>query len=130
MGVVITCFRALLSALLACCIFQNFGSAIHKRAHVVLQKIRIPILSDTNNPDTIIYNDQPVRVDELLLAYDHLQGEVSNLKKDQKMAVRRYKREEELKPYQAELLRLQQYLEQNRIPNLREYPGKARGLPL
>ncbi len=70
-------------------------------------------MSDTNNPDTIIYNDQPVRVDELLLEHDNLQAEVNELKKGQKKAVRRYKQEEELKPYQAELLRMQHYLEEN-----------------
>ncbi len=70
-------------------------------------------MSDTTNSETIIYHDQPVRLDELLNEYDLLQEEVSRLKQDQKKAVRRYKREEELKPYQAELLRLQQYLEAN-----------------
>ncbi len=70
-------------------------------------------MSDTTNSETIIYHDQPVRLDELLNEYDLLQEEVNRLKQDQKKAVRRYKREEELKPYQAELLRLQQYLEAN-----------------
>lgn len=70
-------------------------------------------MSDTTNPETIIYHDQPIRVDELLQEHDHLQEELSSLKKEKKKAVQRYRREEELKPYQAELLKLQQYLEEN-----------------
>jgi len=70
-------------------------------------------MNDTENSETVIYHEQPVRLDELLREHDHLQEEVETLRKDQKKAVRRYKREEELKPYQAELLRLQQYLEAN-----------------
>ena len=70
-------------------------------------------MSNTGPSETVIYHEQPVRIDDLLLEHDHLREEVSRLRKDQKKAVRRYKREEELKPYQAELLRLQRYLEAN-----------------
>jgi polyphosphate kinase 2 len=66
------------------------------------------------NPETIIYHDQPVRVDELLQEFASQKEEIMLLKSDQRKAVKRYKREEELKPYQAELIKLQQYLEQSR----------------
>jgi polyphosphate kinase 2 len=81
-------------------------------------------MSDIKNPETIIYNDQTVRLDELLLEHDSLQDEVSILKKDQKKAVRRYRREEELKPYQAELIKMQQYLEQNSIRMIILFEGR------
>ncbi|MES9856545.1 MAG: polyphosphate kinase 2 [Sedimenticola sp.] len=42
-----------------------------------------------------------------------LKAEVTSLKKNQRKAVRRFRREEELKPYQAELIRMQQYLEKS-----------------
>ena len=67
----------------------------------------------TNNPETIIYNDQPVRLEELLQEFESQKEQITALKNDQHKAVKRYKREEELKPYQAELIKMQQYLEQN-----------------
>ncbi|WP_245831952.1 polyphosphate kinase 2 [Solemya velesiana gill symbiont] len=50
-------------------------------------------------------------VDEMMAAFQALQDQNAQLKKDNCKAVRRYRREEELKPYQAELIRMQQYLE-------------------
>jgi polyphosphate kinase 2 len=46
--------------------------------------------------------------------HEALAKENALLKATQKKAVKRYRREEELKPFQAELLKLQQYLEDNR----------------
>ncbi|MCB1788014.1 MAG: polyphosphate kinase 2, partial [Gammaproteobacteria bacterium] len=40
--------------------------------------------------------------------------EIETLRKRRSKAVRQFKREEELKPYQAELIKLQQHLEQTR----------------
>ncbi|MCB1829368.1 MAG: polyphosphate kinase 2 [Chromatiaceae bacterium] len=48
---------------------------------------------------------------ELLEENRRLQAALENRKNNDKKAVRRFQREEELKPYQAELIRLQQYLE-------------------
>ncbi len=52
-------------------------------------------------------------LEELLDENQQYRREVERLKKRNKKAIRRYRREEELKPYQAELIRLQQYLEGN-----------------
>ena len=52
-----------------------------------------------------------VDVQELLDENRRMQTEVARLRKEEKKAVRRYRREQALKPYQAELIRLQQYLE-------------------
>jgi len=49
--------------------------------------------------------------DELKQRYSELLELSKGLKKNNRKAVRRYRREQILKPYQAELIRLQQYLE-------------------
>jgi polyphosphate kinase 2 len=66
----------------------------------------------SNNPETIEFNGQTIRLEELLQEFERQQDEIADWKKTQKKAVRRYKREEELKPYQAELIKMQQYLEE------------------
>ena len=81
-------------------------------------------MSEIKNPEVITYHDHPVRLEELLLEHDHLQDQVNALKKTEKKAVRRYKREEELKPYQAELLRMQQYLEVNSVRMIILFEGR------
>lgn len=49
--------------------------------------------------------------DELKNSYLELLSNNERLQKDKRKAVRRYRREQILKPYQAELIRMQQYLE-------------------
>jgi polyphosphate kinase 2 len=66
----------------------------------------------SKNPETIIYHDQTVRLEELLMKYEEQKAHIQQLQESEKKAVRRYKREEELKPYQGELIKMQQYLEQ------------------
>ncbi len=53
-----------------------------------------------------------ISLEELINGYHGLTEENRRLKKNRKKAVRRFKREESLKPYQAELIKMQQYLEQ------------------
>ncbi|MEW8552061.1 MAG: polyphosphate kinase 2 [Candidatus Thiodiazotropha endolucinida] len=69
---------------------------------------------ESKNPETVYIDEQPVRLDELLNEYERIKQQLGQEKKSDKKAIRRYKREEELKPYQAELIRLQQYLEKTR----------------
>ncbi|MDJ0808195.1 MAG: polyphosphate kinase 2 [Gammaproteobacteria bacterium] len=76
------------------------------------------------NPETILYNDQTVRLEELLNEFAAQKAEIDRLKKIQKKAVRRYRREEELKPYQAELIRMQQYLEKTRTRMIILFEGR------
>ena len=54
------------------------------------------------------------KVQELQAENDLLRLEIDQLKKENKKGVRRYRQELELMPYQAELIRMQQYLEQIR----------------
>ncbi|MBF0263718.1 MAG: polyphosphate kinase 2 [Gammaproteobacteria bacterium] len=65
----------------------------------------------TNNQINI--DGEIINVEELTTRYYKLQQERNTLKRSNTKAVRRYKREEELKPYQAELIRLQKHLEDN-----------------
>ena len=81
-------------------------------------------MSDVPNPETILYNDQVIRLEELLGEHDHLQSEIASLKQGQSKAVRRFKREEQLKPYQAELIKMQQYLESTRTRMIILFEGR------
>ncbi|MEJ1367872.1 MAG: polyphosphate kinase 2 [Candidatus Sedimenticola sp. (ex Thyasira tokunagai)] len=66
-------------------------------------------MTDDNNENI----EQPPVVEKSGDELSTLKTELAALKKNQRKAVRRYRREEELKPYQAELIRLQQYLEKS-----------------
>ncbi len=65
------------------------------------------------NPKSIIFNKKPVVLKNLLKKYSKLKNGAPSLNKFQKKAMRRYHREEALKPYQAELIRMQKCLENN-----------------
>ncbi|MCU7922286.1 MAG: polyphosphate kinase 2 [Candidatus Thiodiazotropha sp. (ex Dulcina madagascariensis)] len=79
---------------------------------------------EINNPETILIDEQPVRLDELLTDYKRLRAQAEQEQKTEKKAVRRFKREEELKPYQAELIGLQQYLEKTRTRMIILFEGR------
>ncbi len=66
------------------------------------------------NPEQIEVSGEMVGLSDYILEHDKLISENAALKAVQKKAVKRYRREEELKPFQAELLQLQQYLEDNK----------------
>ncbi|MES9925618.1 MAG: polyphosphate kinase 2 [Candidatus Thiodiazotropha endolucinida] len=79
---------------------------------------------ESKNPETVYIDEQPVRLDELLNEYERIKQQLGQEKKSDKKAIRRYKREEELKPYQAELIRLQQYLEKTRTRMIILFEGR------
>jgi polyphosphate kinase len=60
---------------------------------------------------TVEVNGQRLTVPELLEEYTRLSGETREMKSDRRRAVRRYQQEEDLKPFQAELIRMQQHME-------------------
>ncbi|MEJ2692190.1 MAG: polyphosphate kinase 2 [Candidatus Thiodiazotropha sp.] len=66
----------------------------------------------TNNPETVLIDGREVRFDELVADYKQLKTQAGEEKKRTKKAARKYAQEEELKPYQAELIKMQQYLEE------------------
>lgn len=65
------------------------------------------------NPETILFKKKEVILEDLLKDYSQLRKGAPSLNEYQKKAIRRYYREEALKPYQAELIRLQKCLERN-----------------
>jgi polyphosphate kinase 2 len=69
---------------------------------------------EANIPGTVSYKGKEMRVEELLQKLENQRLEIITLQKKRNKAMRRCRREEDLKPYQAELIRLQQYLEKNR----------------
>ncbi|MET0003411.1 MAG: polyphosphate kinase 2 [Candidatus Thiodiazotropha sp.] len=79
---------------------------------------------ESKNPETVYIDEQPVRLDELLSEYERIKQQLGQEKKSDKKAIRKYKREEELKPYQAELIRLQQYLEKTRTRMIILFEGR------
>ncbi|MGD8913721.1 MAG: polyphosphate kinase 2 [Candidatus Thiodiazotropha sp.] len=79
---------------------------------------------ESKNPETIFIDEQPVRLEELLSDYERLKQQLTQESKSDNKAIRRFKREEELKPYQAELIRLQQYLEQTRTRMIILFEGR------
>ncbi len=64
------------------------------------------------NPEQINVEGKTLKLQDYVKEHQQLAEENARLKARQKKAVKRYRREEELKPYQAELLRVQQYLEE------------------
>ena len=71
-------------------------------------------MDQENNPEQINVGGKMVSLQDYVEEYERLEKENARLKSKGKKALRRYKREEELKPFQAELLRLQKYLEDSR----------------
>ncbi|MCI5137867.1 MAG: polyphosphate kinase 2 [Candidatus Electrothrix sp. AR1] len=69
---------------------------------------------NTSNPKKIIIDGNQVRLKEFIKEYKELVDGAPKLNKFQRKAIKRYHREEALKPYQAELIRLQKYLELNK----------------
>ena len=90
-----------------------------KQADVVAKRaksskvIRKAVKKKIKNPETVLLKNKEVGLKGLLKEYEQLKGGVPNLNKFQKKAIRRYHREEALKPYQAELIRMQKWLENN-----------------
>ena len=68
-------------------------------------------MNDSQNPQSILLDGDEIPLDDLLQNYKTLTEQVDRLKRDNRKAVRRFRREEELKPFQAELIQLQKYLE-------------------
>ena len=66
------------------------------------------------NPDSIqqAAGEEPSNQEQLTEEMVAQREEIAKLKKLKSKAVKRFKREEELKPYQAELIKMQQYLEE------------------
>ncbi len=69
-------------------------------------------------------NTQDILVEDLEARYQRLEQELKETKKQNKKSVKRYLREQELKPYQAELIRMQQYLEDTQTRMIILFEGR------
>ena len=78
----------------------------------------------TNDKTTVHDQGKDLSIDDLLKENDDQRQQIADLQSARKKAVKRYQREEELKPYQAELLQLQQYLEQTRTRMIILFEGR------
>jgi polyphosphate kinase 2 len=67
-----------------------------------------------SNPKTILVDGKEVRLKEFIKEHKTLADGSPELNKFQRKAIKRYYREEMLKPYQAELIRMQKCLEENK----------------
>ena len=65
------------------------------------------------NPEQITLDGKTLKLQDYVQEHELLARENARLRAGEKKAVKRYRREEELKPFQAELLQVQQYLEKN-----------------
>jgi len=65
------------------------------------------------SPEQIEVNGKTLNLKDYVQEHEELAKENAALKTQSKKAIKRYQREEELKPFQAELLKVQQYLEDN-----------------
>jgi len=70
-----------------------------------------PKIKKTKNPETIQFKNKEIFLKDFLKDYKQLKKGAPSLNKFQRKAIRRYYREEALKPYQAELIRMQKGLE-------------------
>jgi len=61
-------------------------------------------LNEINNPEFVLVGNKKMKLDEVI-------NEFNELKKINKKALKKYKQEQTLKPYQAELIKMQEYLE-------------------
>jgi hypothetical protein len=69
-------------------------------------------MNDQDTSGVVMVDGEEVLPEDLVAQYQRVREDNRKLYKMKNKAERRYLREEELKPYQAELIRLQKYLEE------------------
>ncbi|MEE9445039.1 MAG: polyphosphate kinase 2 [Cocleimonas sp.] len=82
-----------------------------------------PMIKPSTKQENIIVLGEGAKLssEEQILA---LSNELETLKSNQSKAIKRYQKEQELKPYQAELIALQQYLEETKTRMIILYEGR------
>ncbi len=76
------------------------------------------------NPEFIHFNGKDIKTDELLRRFQELENENENLKQSERKAIQRFRRENALAPFQAELIRMQQYLEESKTRMIILFEGR------
>jgi len=67
----------------------------------------------SNNPEFVQYGGKQVSLEKLLEEHRDMRSQLSQAKKETRKAVLKRRQEKSLKPYQAELISLQKYLEES-----------------
>jgi polyphosphate kinase 2 len=67
---------------------------------------------ESRNPEYIDYRGEPVKLADLLEEYGGMRHRLARTKSENRRAVVRRRQEKSLKPFQAELIRMQKYLEE------------------
>jgi len=70
-------------------------------------------MNDSGNPEFVQYQGEQMELEELLQRMERLEQENRRLKKEKSKALKRYRKTEELKPFEVELIKLQQQLERD-----------------
>jgi polyphosphate kinase 2 len=70
-------------------------------------------MKTNNQPEFIEFEGKKIKLDELLQNYEALQRDHESLKKESGKARKKYRQAKELKPYEAELIKMQDQLEKD-----------------
>jgi len=81
-------------------------------------------MASPQNPEFIHVNGKDLKTDELLDQFQQLKDECETLKKNERKAIQRFRRENALNPLQAELIRMQQYLEKSQTRMIILFEGR------
>ena len=70
-------------------------------------------MTSNKQPEFIEFEGEKIKLNELLQSYKTLQKDHENLQKESRKALKKYRQFEELKPYEAELIKMQEQLEKD-----------------
>jgi polyphosphate kinase 2 len=105
----------------------RFGAAmlnlILSRGALLTHEV-IVMPDDLKNPEFVEYRGQQVKLTELLDDYRDMRHKLAQSKSENRSAVVRRRQEKSLKPYQAELIRMQRYLEETKTRMIIVFEGR------
>ena len=94
-------------------------------SNYLISKKVIGILEIMNkNPEYIFLNGEKVKLDKLLTEYKELKSFKDKVSKTESKADRKLREIDELKPYQAELIKLQKHIEDNKLKMIILFEGR------
>jgi polyphosphate kinase 2 len=70
-------------------------------------------MTSNKQPEFIEFEGEKIKLNELLQSYKTLQKDHENLQKESRKALKAYRQFQELKPYEAELIKMQEQLEKD-----------------
>ncbi len=79
---------------------------------------------DLKNPQFVEYRGQQVKLTELMDDYRNMRNKLAQSKSENRSSVVRRRQEKSLKPYQAELIRMQKYLEETKTRMIIVFEGR------